>query len=49
MQTTALNAALDTSRANSAHMGQRVSAIDERTARIEAGVVEIIDIAKARD
>ncbi len=48
-QTTALNAALDTSRANSAHMGQRVNAIDERTARIEAGVVEIIDIAKARD
>lgn len=48
-QTTALNAALDTSRANSAHMGQRVNAIDERTARIEAGVVEIIDIAKARE
>lgn len=48
-QTTALNAALDTSRANSAHMGERVSVIDERTARIEAGVVEIMDIAKSRD
>lgn len=49
VQTTALNAALETSRANSAHMGERVASIDERTARIEAGVAEIAEIAKSRD
>lgn len=48
-QTTALNAALETSRANSAQMGDRVCAIDERTARIEAGVAEIAETVKARD
>lgn len=47
-QTTALNAAIDASRASSAHMGEKVSAIDERTARIEAGVAEIAEIAKSR-
>lgn len=48
-QTTALNAAIDASRANASRMGERVSAIDERTARIEAGVAEIAEMAKARE
>lgn len=48
-QTTALNAALESSRASSRHMGERVCAIDERTARIEAGVAEIVETVRAKD
>lgn len=48
-QTGALNAALEASRASSARMGDRVLSIDERTARIEAGVDALNEMAKRRD
>lgn len=49
VQTSALNAALEASRAKSEAMGARVVSIDERTARIEAGVDALNEIAKRRD
>lgn len=48
-QTGALNAAIEASRANASRMGERVSAIDERTARIEAGVGALADMAKRKE
>lgn len=43
-QTNALNAAIDTSRANSSQMGDAVRAIDAKASRIESGVGEIKDM-----